>query len=131
MKKFRNFSVLLMALALGACGGSDSPSFGSNDGGGTDGTTEVGGIQLLTASPQLPSDQSGDKSVALTAVVTDLSDNALEDVTVQFSVVTGNGLLGVTQPVTDASGVALASHNATADPNTTTAAAAILSHCLV
>ena len=110
MKKFRNFSVLLMALLLGACGGSDGPSFGDNDnGGGPGGTTEVGGIQLLTASPQLPSDQSGDKSVALTAVVTDMNDNALEDVTVQFSVVTGNGLLGVTQPVTDASGVALAS----------------------
>jgi len=99
-----------MALVLGACGGSDNPSFGSNDsGGGSDGATEVGGIQLLTASPQLPSDQSGDKSVALTAVVTDLNNNALEEVTVQFSVVTGNGLLGVTQPVTDASGVALAS----------------------
>jgi hypothetical protein len=110
MKKFRNFSVLLMALALGACGGSDSPGFGSNDsGGGSDGDAEVGGIQLLTASPQLPSDQSGEASVELTAVVTDSNGNSLEEVTVQFSVVTGNALLGVTQPVTDASGVALAS----------------------
>jgi len=110
MKKFRNLSVLLMALLLAACGGGgDSPSFTNKDSGGNTDTTVVGSIQLLAASPQLPSDQSGDKSVALTAVVTDTNNNALSGVTVQFSVVTNNGLLGVTQPVTDSSGVALAS----------------------
>jgi hypothetical protein len=110
MKKFRNLSVLLMALLLAACGGGgDGPSFTQTDGGGDTDTTVVGSIQLLAASPQLPSDQSGDKSVALTAVVTDNNNNALSGVTVQFSVVTNNGLLGVTQPVTDSSGVALAS----------------------
>jgi hypothetical protein len=109
MKKFKDLSVLLIALMLGACGGSDGPCLGSDCGSGSDGTTEVGGIQLLASSPQLPSDQSGNQSVALTAVVTDTNGNALKDVTVQYSLPSGNGLLGVTQPVTDASGISEAS----------------------
>lgn len=114
MRKLRWFPALA-ALALAACGGGSScdTSFANtcgNSGGGT--TVVVGSLTLLTSLPQIHSDSSN--SATISALVKDLNNNVMPDVTVAFQA--DSGSLAVIQAKTDANGLAQATLNAGSDP---------------
>src|SRR5262245_34407252 len=111
------FNALLLCLTvslLTSCGGSD-PAFTTPPGQGTQ-PPELESLTLLTSSPQLPSD--GALPVNLTAQVKDASNNLVPDLAVSFS--SDSGSLTVLQPITDASGQALATLSTLGDPTNRT-----------
>ena len=67
---------------------------------------QIQAIELLTSSPQLPSDQSGGTSVTITAIASNANGDVMEGVAIAFSAT--SGLLQITQAITNASGVATA-----------------------
>jgi hypothetical protein len=103
------FLLAAAALVLAACSGGDNSIVGS--GPGT--PTPVGSLQLLTSSPQIPSD--GTAAATITALVRDQNNNVMENVPVTFQ--SNSGALSVSQPgKTDANGIVTASLNTAGDP---------------
>jgi hypothetical protein len=95
--------VVLLGLALAACGNQDAFVAGStNSTTGT--TTSAASLMLLTSSTQVGSSSSS--SVTLTAMIKDANNNLISGVPVTFSAT--SGALAVSQPTTDGSGQALA-----------------------
>jgi len=109
MHKLRMFLLAAAALVLAACGGGDNSIVGS--GPGT--PIPVGSLQLLTSSPQIPSD--GTAAATITALVRDQNNNVMENVPVTFT--SNSGALSVTQPgKTDVNGIVTATLNTAGDP---------------
>jgi hypothetical protein len=109
---YKLFPAVLLSMAavlLAACGGSDD-AFTAPPQQGTQ--VDLQSLTLLTSSPQLPSD--GALPVNLTAQVKDSNNNLVPDLTVSFSA--DSGSLSVAQPITDASGQALATLSTLGDP---------------
>src|SRR5262245_3250129 len=107
------FPAVLLCLAvalLAACGGSDD-AFTAPPQEGTP-APELESLTLLTSSPQLPSD--GALPVNLTAQAKDVNNNLVPDLTVTFSADSVNR--SVSQPITDATGQALATLSTLGDP---------------
>jgi hypothetical protein len=103
------FLLAAAALVLAACGGGDNSIVGS--GPGT--PIPVGSLQLLTSSPQIPSD--GTAAATITALVRDQNNNVMENVPVTFT--SNSGALSVTQPgKTDVNGIVTATLNTAGDP---------------
>jgi hypothetical protein len=112
-KLFHAVLLCLTVSLLTSCGGS-SPAFTAPPGQGT--SPELETLILLTSSPTLLSD--GALPVDLTAQVKDASNNLVPDVSVSFS--SDSGSLSVAQPITDASGQALAQLSTVGDPTNRT-----------
>ena len=114
MNKFKYFSILLMALFLGACGGGgDNSLTGDGDGGGTDPDAPVAdSLALVKSSNTLPS--SGLEPVTITAIVLDEFNGALPDVLVTF--ITDSGALSSSTVLTDANGRAEVTLSTAGDP---------------
>ena len=110
MHTLRIFLLAAVGLVLAACsGGGDNSIVGS--GPGT--PIAVGSLQLLTSSPQIPSD--GTAAATITALVRDKNNNVMENVSVTFT--SNSGALSVSQPgKTDVNGVVTASLNTAGDP---------------
>jgi hypothetical protein len=111
MTKFSYLATLLMALALAACG--DSTITGSGGGGGANGGAGVAGVSVLASSPTLPS--TAGQTLSISVIVRDANNVAMEGVTVILS--TDSGTLTVPDPVSDASGIVVASLTAGGDPS--------------
>lgn len=101
----------LMLTLLTACGGGGDGAFTSSPDPGVI-TTPLAEVTLLTSSPQLPSD--GALPVTLTALVKDANNNVVPDLTVSFA--SDSGSISVVQPVTDASGQAIATLTTLGNP---------------
>ncbi|MCK6370292.1 MAG: Ig-like domain-containing protein [Gammaproteobacteria bacterium] len=116
MKKLRSLLVLVAAaFTLASCGGGDDGTILSPGGGGT--VAEVGSVQIIANSTQLPSDQTGASTVTLTIIVRDANNNALDDVPVSMSVTSGQ----IIPPApTDASGTTTAQLSNGLDPTNRT-----------
>jgi hypothetical protein len=112
-KLFPAVLLCLVVALLAACGGNDE-AFTAPQQPGTQ--IDLQSLTLLTSSPQLPSD--GALPVNLTAQVKDANNNLVPDLTVSFSA--DSGSLSVSQPITDASGQALATLSTVGDPPTAT-----------
>lgn len=104
MKKQLSFAVMMASVLIASCGGGDDNTLVGPP--GTGGTTEVASVQLLSSSPQIPSDLSGSNLVTLTALVRDANNAVLPGITVAFGA--SSGALTVTRAVTDDSGTATA-----------------------
>ena len=111
MTKLSYLATLLMALALAACG--DSTITGSGGGGGAIGGAGVAGVNVLASSPTLPS--TSGQTLSISVIVRDANNVAMEGVTVILS--TDSGTLTVPDPVSDASGIVVASLTAGGDPS--------------
>ena len=105
-------TVLLLTLALAACGGDEnsSPLAGSPDSSSSESTettesTQVGTIELVASPVRL--DASANVQSSITARVKDSSGVLLEGIAVGFSASNG-GTLEVTQQTTDQAGIASA-----------------------
>lgn len=120
MNKILNLSILLTALALSACGGSDNCDAtiagGCIGAGGTlpqgdPGQLPAGSISFITFGELIiDSDVSRQDVVQVGAIVSDSSGGLLSGVRVDFAS-SNNGSVNVTQPITDSDGVALAEVN--------------------
>jgi hypothetical protein len=110
MHKFRMFLLAAAGMVLAACGGgSDNSIVGTPPGQGA----PVGTLQLLTSSPQIPSD--GTAAATITALVRDQNNNVMEGVGVTFQA--NSGALTVTPGgKTDATGTLTATLNTAGDP---------------
>ena len=81
------------------------------------GQTVAASIDLLVSNPQLDSAMADPApTVMLTAIVKDSSNRALSDKEVSFAIVSGGGLLVVTNGTTDANGQAKATLSTGGDP---------------
>lgn len=122
----------MLSAALASCGGGGGNTITDPDGGGGGGP-QVGTVQVLAASPQLQSDQSGATTVAITAQVKDAQNVLLADVPVTFSA--SSGSVVATQGTTDSAGMATALLSNSTDPTnrqiTVTATAGGLSGSVV
>src|SRR5690242_14411274 len=84
MHKVRMFLLAAAALVLAACsGGSDNSIVGPPPGQGS----PIGTLQLLTSSPQIPSD--GTAAATITALVRDANNNVMANVGVTFQANSG------------------------------------------
>ena len=110
MTKLSYLATLLMALALAACGDSTISGSSGTGAGGTG--AAVAGVNVLASSPTLPS--TAGQTLSISAIVRDANNVAMEAVTVILS--TDSGTLTVPDPVTDASGIVVASLTAGGDP---------------
>jgi len=110
MTKLSYLATLLMALALSACGDSTISGSSGTGAGGTG--AAVAGVNVLASSPTLPS--TAGQTLTVSAIVRDANNVAMEGVTVILS--TDSGTLTVPDPVTDASGIVVASLTAGGDP---------------
>ena len=100
---FRTVSIMVLAaLALVACGGSDNKAYQPPGSGGSG--ASVGSLVLTTSTPTLPS--SGTTTADIRAFVRDAANNTLADVPVSFSA--DAGVLNVTQGTSGADGLATA-----------------------
>lgn len=115
MRTLRWFSALAL-LALAACGdaGNCDSAFTASCGGTP--AVAVAKLTLITSLAQLPSD--GSKTATITAQALDANNNVMPDITVVFQ--TDSGTLMPTQPLTDSSGLALATLGAGSDPTNRT-----------
>ena len=110
MKRLSHLAMLLLALAVASCGDSNTLSGGG--GGGTNpGGAAAAAVTVLASSPSLPSDPG--QTVTISAIVRDANNVAMPDVTVIMSA--DSGILTVTDPVTDATGVVQGLLNAGGD----------------
>lgn len=121
MRKLSYLLIGAAAAVLAACsGGSDNTLGGGNGGAAPGGTTpeaEVATLTLLTSSPQIPSDGTGDATIS--ALVRDANNNVMENVAVVFTA--DSGSLAVAQPgTTDANGVLTATLSTAGDPTNRT-----------
>ncbi len=109
MHKVRMFLLSAAALVLAACSGGDNSIVGPPPGQGA----PIGSLQLLTSSPQIPSDGTG--AATITALIRDQNNNVMENVAVTFQ--SNSGALTVSQPgKTDANGIVTATLNTAGDP---------------
>jgi hypothetical protein len=113
MRKLRWFSVLA-ALALAACGGSNSchGSFANSCSSSTTPPVVIGSLTLLTSTPQIPSGST--TAATITALVKDASNNVMSGVKVVFQA--DSGSLVNPQNTTDTNGLAQVTLNAGSDP---------------
>ena len=110
MTKLSYLATLLMALALAACGDSTISGSSGTGAGGTG--AAVAGVNVLASSPTLPS--TAGQSLSISVIVRDANNVAMEGVTVILS--TDSGTLTVADPVSDASGIVVATLTAGGDP---------------
>jgi len=117
MKKLLAFGLILVASLLASCGGSDNTLL--NPGGTT--TTSAASINLFTSSPQLPSDNTGQETVTLTALVLDQNGTTLEGIPVTFSKPqTDPAFITVTDPQTGPTGAQAELSNGIGSPQNRT-----------
>ena len=116
MSKLSKLAALLVALALGACDGSDSFTSGAGPGGPLGPGPAPAAVSVLTSSPSLPSDAG--QTVTISAIVRDANNVAMEGVTVILSA--DSGTLTVTDSVTDQSGIITATLGNGGDPTNRT-----------
>jgi hypothetical protein len=100
---------LFAAALLSGCGGSTLTSAGGST---TPAGPTVAGISLITSSPQVASDNTA--PVTISALLHDANNNAVDKATVSFAA--SSGIVAVTKPVTDTSGIATATLAAGGDP---------------
>jgi hypothetical protein len=118
MRKLRWLSALL-TLALVACGGDPNPcgsAFGQGCAASGPPPVVVASLTLLTSLAQVPSD--GSKAATITALARDANNNVMTNITVSFQA--SSGAITPTQPITDASGQALATIDSGTDPTNRT-----------
>jgi hypothetical protein len=109
MNNVRMFLLAAASFLLAACGGGDNSIVGASGGPGA----TVGSLQLLTSSPQIPSD--GTAAATITALVRDQNNNVMKDVAVTFQA--SSGALSVPSAAkTDENGVVTAKLNTAGDP---------------
>jgi len=114
MRKLSYLVTLTIALVIGACSGdegfvSDSPPILDPDPGAN---IPISAVTVLTSSPSLPSDAG--QTVTISSIVRDTNNVAVAGVTVVMA--TDSGTLTVPDPVTDDSGVVMATLSAGGDP---------------
>ena len=118
MRKLFYLVTILVSAALTACG--DSESLNLDDTNIVDPNLPppvvLSSLELLTSTPTLSSDATSE--AIITALVRDANNNFVEGVQVNFSADSGG--VGTTQPVTDVSGIALASLTTAGDPSNRT-----------
>ncbi|MEO7387523.1 MAG: hypothetical protein ABIX37_11355, partial [Gammaproteobacteria bacterium] len=93
LKKFISLCLVVASAALVSCGGSGNTITGPGGGGGN---ADVATVQLVTSSPTLNADASGNTKVTITAIVKNAGNAILEDVPVSFT--TSSGSITVTKP---------------------------------
>ncbi len=114
MKIFKALGILLAAtLLLAGCGGGSTLT-GTGGGGGGGGT--VASVILSSAKAGIAQDGSTSSTISATAL--NSANVAVAGVTVQFQVTAG-GVLAVTQAITDANGIAMATLSAAPGTSTT------------
>jgi hypothetical protein len=112
MRKLTHLLTAAAVLALAACGGGGSEDTlsgggtGTGGGGGGGGTpppagSEIASLDLLTSTPQLPSD--GSQTAVITALVRDANNTVVEGVGIQFRADSGS-LTAPAGATTDATG---------------------------
>lgn len=111
LKKLNSLCLVVASAVLMSCGGSSNTITGP---GGDGGGVEIASLQLVTSSPTLNSDASGNTKLTITAVVKDAGNAIVEEVPVSFS--TSSGSITVTKPTTDAAGTAIAELTNGLDP---------------
>ena len=111
MRKTGFFTVALLVLALAGCGSSDDNAF--QEGNGPAGGATVSSVTVITDTPTLPS--GGTTPANISVLVRDSNNQFIKDVPVQFSASSGG--LSVTNPVTDANGIARATLLPAGDPS--------------
>ena len=109
LKKLLSVWAVVVSAALVSCGGGDTLT-GSGGGNG-----QVAIIQLVTSSPTLNSDASGNTKLTITAIVKDAGNAVVAGVPVSFT--TASGSITVTKPTTDAAGTAIAELTNGLDPS--------------
>lgn len=115
MKKLASIMMVIAALSLAGCGGGGSgPLSGSQSGGGSG--SGAAKLSLLASVPQLPSD--GSKTVTLTALVEDSSNNVVSGAPVTFQA--SSGALQVSSGTTGSNGTATATLSTGGDPTNRT-----------
>ena len=116
MNRLLSFWVILASLVIAACGGSNTVT---DPGGGAPPGPTVATIELITSSPQIQSDVTGQTNVSITAIAKDLNNNVVAGVNIIFSA--DSGSLTVLQAITDPNGVATATlSNGPGDPSNRT-----------
>lgn len=104
MNRLLAFIIVLGTGVIAACGGGGDNTL-LNPGGGTT-QTSAATVRLYTSSPQLPSDQTGQSTVTLTALVLDVNGATLADIPVTFSKTPSDpGFITAPDPQTGPSGV--------------------------
>jgi Bacterial Ig-like domain (group 1) len=116
MSTLKRLTSLALTLVLVACGGSGSgfatdPNQNPTNPGGPP-VAAVSAVTVRASSPTMQSDSS--QEVTISVIVQDANNVAMEGVTVVMS--NDSGFLTVTNPVTDPSGVAMATLSANNNP---------------
>jgi predicted small secreted protein len=87
LKKLISLCLVVASAVLMSCGGSSNTITGP---GGDGGGVEIASLQLVTSSPTLNSDASGNTKLTITAVVKDAGNAIVEEVPVSFSTSSGS-----------------------------------------